>query len=151
MWSCSWIARQVYARAGRSAKWQLLWDTAKGITSWSTCRRLYGKQDGTERNGFRAPRESIFERLVCRGCCHGCGGCALSPSWIGDIADGFAWGEPRGAGGDGHGVGFLRCAREHTIESAGHNAADAFGVVCDSAAKFRIRCTGGLVHRQWSE
>src|SRR6266481_6213292 len=139
MWSCSWIARQVYARAGRSAKWQLLWDIAKGIMSWSTYRRLHGKQGARGRNGSRARRKSFLERVVSRGCRNGCGGGALSPSWVGEIADGFAWGEPRGAGGIGHGVGILRCAREHTIESAGHNAAGAFGVVCDSADRKSTR------------
>src|SRR5258708_5688059 len=117
MWSCSWIARRVYARAGRSAKWQLLLDIAKGITSWSTYRRLHGKQDGRERNGSRARRKSFLERVVSRSCRNGCGGGALSPSWVGDIADGFAWDEPRGAGGAGHGVGFFGCARQRAVES----------------------------------
>ena len=91
-----------------------------------------------------------FFRACCLSCCrNGCGGGALSPSRAGDTADGFAWSGPRGAGG--YGVGFFGCAREHAARSAKHNAADVGGVVCDGASMFRIRCTGGVVYRQWSE
>src|SRR6266851_5798845 len=143
MWLCSWTASQVFARAARSARWRLLWGIAEGITSWSTYRRLHGKQGATERNGFRARRKSFLERVVCRGCRNGCGGGALSPARAGDIPDDCAWSGPLGAVGDGYGVEFFRCAREHSVESTRHNAADAGGVVCDGAYMFRIRCTGG--------
>jgi type IV secretory pathway VirB2 component (pilin) len=129
----------------------LLWDIAKGITSWSTCRRLHGKQGARERNGFRARRKAFLERVVGRGSPNGFGGGSLFPSWVGYIADGLAWSRPLGAGGDGYGVGFLGRDPVHAAESAGHNAAGPFGVVCDSAFMFRICCIGGLVRRQWSE
>src|SRR5260370_25146191 len=129
MWLCSWTASQVFARAARSARWRLLWGIAEGITSWSTYRRLDGKQGATERNRFRARRKSFLERVVCRGGRNGCGGGALSPARAGDTADGFAWSAPRSSGLDRHGVGFFRCAREHSVESTRHKAAAAAGVV----------------------
>ncbi len=70
---------------------------------------------------------------------------------LGAAQGGFASTGPRRIGGDGYVVGFLGRAPEHAVEFAGHNASDGGGFVCDSASLFRIRCTGGLVCRQWSE
>ena len=42
---------------------------------------------------------AVFERVVCRSCRDSCGCSSLSPSWHGNVADGFPWSEPRRAGG----------------------------------------------------
>ena len=48
-------------------------------------------------------------------------------------------------------LGFFGGAREHIVESARHIEVDCGGVVCDGTFMFRVRCTAGLVCRQWSE
>ena len=48
-------------------------------------------------------------------------------------------------------LGFSGVLVSTLLESARHNAADVGGVVCGGASMFRIRCTGGVVCRQWSE